>query len=165
MLFWIAQSLVIVTSICNLTPSGVNDCDGVFVTSKEGTCYQYEVIELSRGKFRYWFYFDVPQTRPYPIEGEYQIDGQYLRLKHMELEHKFFKFELLGTTPVLVDQSVEILGPLAAKEMAAKLPTFVLIKMHESRVADVKTLGTRCVSEIYPSVQFEKPCKSCDSPY
>src|SRR5262249_3350133 len=136
MLGWIPVLLATVAGVCNTTPSRRSNCEGVFVTSREGTCYQFEVIELRGGHFRYWIYADVPSTKEYPLVGDYFIEGNTLRLQHDDLTTRKFTFETIRSNYVLTYRSSPFVADanMSAIEMASRFPSWILIKLDVDRV-------------------------------
>jgi hypothetical protein len=160
---WMLRLLITISGTCTVVNSFHTTCQGVFVTSREGTCFQFEVVELGNGKFRYWFYCDVPSDKHYPLEGAYVIEGSILHLQHPDLADKKFDFDLLGSTPVLVDRSSIFLDTksMSINEMATKFMPWILIKMPFDKVDDLRTIIPRCVTEVDPAIVIQKPCRRC----
>jgi hypothetical protein len=63
----------------------LNSFDGVYTMCKDVSGYSSETIELSHGKFRYWFYSDIPTGRVFPIAGTFQVHEDTITLENSEI--------------------------------------------------------------------------------
>jgi len=82
--------------------------EGVYTSSREVFLFHAEVLELARGRFRYWFLSDIPSPDPveWPITGKYRREGDriYLETRH-DLPHPRLIVEVSGTTCLLRDDA------------------------------------------------------------
>jgi hypothetical protein len=73
--------LIMALSICSAKDANV---DGVYMFCHDIQAWSGEVLELQKGRFRYWAWSDVmTKDRPeYPLAGKFSIRRSRLTLKH-----------------------------------------------------------------------------------
>lgn len=85
------------------TPSRVPGVEGTYCTGSEIGGFSGTIIELQKGKFRYWFYSDVGgvDEPTYPIVGEYELKDGALTLKHEQVNQAVWYPDVVNGIPVL----------------------------------------------------------------
>jgi hypothetical protein len=87
-----------------------SDIEGVYVTAVEISGLSGTVLQLDRGRFKYWFYSDVvgPREPEYPITGDYTLTNWTLRLGNREVTQRIWYPDFINGVRVLLREDALI---------------------------------------------------------